>query len=306
MSSLAEEIRHRLGDLSPAERKVARVLLAGYPSAGFETVATLAERAGVSAPTVIRFVNRLGYKGFPGFQAALRDELEERSASPLELYSTRGYGSGPLLPQPDDAPDEGAREQEEEQGEGDREQDVFSAAVARTLRELPPHDLRAAVGLLSHPKHRVVLVGGRFTHLLAQYLALHLMQLRDDVVLLPDRDVERTAVLAGLGKQDVLVVFDYRRYEPDKSVIGEMARRRGSKIVLFTDTWLSPVTNVADVVLPSQVAAPSPYDSLVPTLATVETVLAGVLGQLGEAGRSHLAHSEAVARQAGLQPEGGS
>ncbi|MEV8566278.1 MurR/RpiR family transcriptional regulator [Streptomyces sp. NPDC051322] len=294
MPSLAEEIRYKLGDLSPAERKVARVLLAGYPSAGFETVATLAERAGVSAPTVIRFVNRLGYKGFPDFQAALRGELEERSASPLELYSTRGYASSPHRKEGE------VRGAADDAGEG--EPDVFSAAVARTLRELPPHDMQAAVDLLCHPKRRVILVGGRFTHLLAQYLALHLMQLRGQVVLLPDRDVERTAILAGLGRQDVLIVFDYRRYEPDKIVIAEMARDCGSKIVLFTDTWLSPVTNLADVVLPNQVAAPSPYDSLVPTLATVETVLARVLGQLGEAGREHLEHGEAVARRAGIQP----
>ncbi|MER5614901.1 MurR/RpiR family transcriptional regulator [Streptomyces sp. NPDC002215] len=293
MSSLAEEIRQRFGDLSPAERKVARVLLAGYPAAGFETVATLAERATVSAPTVIRFVNRLGYKGFPDFQAALRGELEERRASPLQLYSTRGYGA--VSP---GAPEEGRDTAHPEGGP-----DVFSSEVARTLRELPPHDVQTAISLLCHPKRRIILVGGRFTHLLAQYLGLHLMQLRGDVVILPDRDVERTAVLAGLGRQDVLVVFDYRRYEPDKTVIAGMAAQCGSKVVLFTDAWLSPVTGLADVVLPSHVAEPSPYDSMVPTLATVETVLAGVIGQLGEEGRSHLEHSEDVSRRAGIQPD---
>ncbi|MCX5112786.1 MurR/RpiR family transcriptional regulator [Streptomyces sp. NBC_00378] len=294
MSSLAEEIRQRFGDLSPAERKVARVLLAGYPAAGFETVATLAERATVSAPTVIRFVNRLGYKGFPDFQAALRGELEERRASPLQLYSTRGYGAASP-----GAPGEEGRDTALPEGGPD----VFSSEVARTLRELPPHDVQAAISLLCHPKRRIILVGGRFTHLLAQYLGLHLMQLRGDVVILPDRDVERTAVLAGLGRQDVLVVFDYRRYEPDKIVIAGMAAQCGSKVVLFTDAWLSPVTGLSDVVLPSHVAEPSPYDSMVPTLATVETVLAGVIGQLGEEGRSHLEHSEDVSRRAGIQPD---
>ncbi|MFJ7947582.1 hypothetical protein ACIQ6K_28610 [Streptomyces sp. NPDC096354] len=39
-----------------------------------------------------------------------------------------------------------------------------------------------------------------------------------------------------------------------------------------------------------------------PTPATVETVLAGVLGQLGERGRVHLEHSENVARRTGIQP----
>ena len=87
-AGMAEMIRRGLGDCSPAERKVARVLLAAYPSAGFETVARLAERAGVSGPTVLRFVQRLGYRGFPDFQEALRQDLDDRSASPLRIFQT--------------------------------------------------------------------------------------------------------------------------------------------------------------------------------------------------------------------------
>ncbi|MGK5447072.1 MurR/RpiR family transcriptional regulator [Streptomyces radiopugnans] len=85
------------GDHSPGEwldlsSVVPRgALLAAYPSAGFETVARIAERAGVSAPTVIRFAHRLGYRGFPDFQRALRDELEQREASPVALYTATGF-----------------------------------------------------------------------------------------------------------------------------------------------------------------------------------------------------------------------
>lgn len=282
--ALAENIRQRLGDLSPAERKVARVLLSGYPSAGFETIAVLAERAVVSAPTVIRFVNRLGYRGFPDFQATLRAELEERNASPLTLYpSTLGGGSGhstvELLR---------------------RSGNESSAAIDRTFRELPLHDLERAVELLSDRKRRIALVGGRFTHLLAQYLGLHLMQLRDDVRFLPDRDVERTAVLTALTRRDVLVVFDHRRYEADKVELAKLVRGLGGKVVLFTDTWLSPATVHAEVVLPNQVAASSPYDSLVPTLATVEAVVTGVLTAMGEEAHDRMERGERTARQVGL------
>ncbi|MFE7302946.1 MurR/RpiR family transcriptional regulator [Streptomyces sp. NPDC057579] len=280
-SALAAEIRQKLGDLSPAERKVARVLLAGYPSAGFETVAVLAERAGVSAPTVIRFVNRLGYRGFPDFQAALRTELDERNASPLSLYTTPGYGREPQ-----------ARELTADQ--------ILGTAVTRTLAELPPHDLERAIALLADSKRRITLAGGRFTHLLAQYLGLHLMQLRDDVRFLPDRHVERTAVLTTLSRRDVLVVFDYRRYEADKLVMAQMAQEQGGRVILFTDTWLSPVAQHAEVVLPSQVTAPSPYDSFVPTLAVTEMIVAGVLNTLGEDARRHLQAAEEAADKAGL------
>ncbi len=111
--------------------------------------------------------------------------------------------------------------------------------MTATLAELPPHDFEHAVRLLSDRRRRITLAGGRFTHLLAQYLGLHLMQLRDDVRFLPDRDVERTAVLAALTRRDVLVVFDYRRYESDKTTMASLVQEQGGKVVLFTDTWLS-------------------------------------------------------------------
>ncbi|MER6345958.1 MurR/RpiR family transcriptional regulator [Streptomyces sp. NPDC001595] len=282
--TLADDIRLRLGDLSPAERKVARVLLAAYPAAGFETVATLAERAAVSAPTVLRFVARLGYSGFPEFQAALRAELDQRNASPLSLYEGADDASG----------DDSAA------GLMARSSRLFATAVSQTLAETPPHDLERAVALLSDRKRRITLVGGRFTHLLAQYLGLHLMQLRDEVQLLPERDVERAAALARLGRRDVLVVFDYRRYEDDKVALAQLTQEQGGKVVVFTDTWLSPASAHAEVVLPSQVTTPSPYDSLVPTLAVIETVVAGLITALGDEAHQHMRHNEEVARRIGL------
>lgn len=161
-------------------------------------------------------------------------------------------------------------------------------------------DLETTVALLCDPKRRILLCGRRFTHLLAQYLGLHLMQMRDAVQILLDRDVERTAVLSGLNRRDVLVVFDYRRYEPDNLTLAQLAAERGGKAVVFTDTWLSPVSAHADVVLPSRAASTSPYDSFVPTLAVIETVVAHVIAALGSAARDHLQRTEATARRAGL------
>ena len=58
MVTVAERLQQRMADLTPAERKVARVLLAGYPVSGLEPVAKLAARAGVSPPTVVRLVSQ--------------------------------------------------------------------------------------------------------------------------------------------------------------------------------------------------------------------------------------------------------
>ncbi|MER6631816.1 MurR/RpiR family transcriptional regulator [Streptomyces sp. NPDC000987] len=289
--TLADEIRGRLGELSPAERKVARVLLAGYPAAVFETVATIAERAAVSTPTVLRCASRLGYRSFPDLQAALRAELDARNASPITLYESTGKSQG-----------EQATAAVQEGGEtpAERQLTILQQALSQTFKETSPHEFDNAVDLLSDARRRVHLVGGRFTHLLAQYLGLHLMQFRDQVSCLPDRDVERASVLAQFARRDVTVVFDYRRYEEDKTIIAELARERGGKVIVFTDPWLSPAAAHADVVLISQVASSSPYDSLTPTLALIESLVAAVLNRLGPNAHQRMKEAESIAQRVGL------
>ncbi|MGW6485772.1 SIS domain-containing protein [Streptomyces sp. NPDC055056] len=43
-------------------------------------------------------------------------------------------------------------------------------------------------------------------------------------------------MLAALTRRDVLVVFDYRRYEHDKLAIAQLTQEHGGKVIVFTDT----------------------------------------------------------------------
>src|SRR6185312_3160547 len=58
-------------------------LVANYPLIGLRTVADFAARAGVSAPTILRFVSRLGFQNYPEFQSHLQEELAAQLQSPL-------------------------------------------------------------------------------------------------------------------------------------------------------------------------------------------------------------------------------
>lgn len=283
-AGVAEAIRRGMGDCSPAERKVARVLLAAYPSAGFETVARLADRSGVSGPTVIRFVNRLGYKGFPDFQEALRHDLDERSASPLRIYESRRSAK-------DDSAGASLLE---------RSAKIMGETVQRTFDGLTPHDVERSIELLSHASGAVHIAGGRYSHLLGRVLALHLQQMRPRVAMLPDEPSSRAAALEDVGRRDVMVLFDYRRYEDESLRLALHARARHASVVLFTDTWLSPISSEADVVLTSETPAPSPFDALTPVMALVETIVAGCFETLGEAATARMARADAAATQLGL------
>ena len=84
--SVSEQIRQRLGSLSPSERRVARTLLAGPPTIGLESSARLAQHAGVSVPTVSRFIAGLGFGSYAEFQRTLHAEISARIMPPAEVY----------------------------------------------------------------------------------------------------------------------------------------------------------------------------------------------------------------------------
>jgi DNA-binding MurR/RpiR family transcriptional regulator len=66
----------------------------------------------------------------------------------------------------------------------------------------------------------------------------------------------------------------------------------GAQIVLFTDIWLSPIAGVARHVLTSTVHGPSPFDTMVPGLAVVEAVVAGLAVKLGTQARPRIEELE--------------
>ena len=82
-TSVAEMIAERSDAMSAGERRAAQTLVANYPVIGLKTVAEFSQQAGVSSPTILRFVSRLGFQQLCRFQSALQDELAAQLQSPL-------------------------------------------------------------------------------------------------------------------------------------------------------------------------------------------------------------------------------
>lgn len=271
---IGEEIRERMGSLTPSERRVGRALLATYPAAGLGSIVELAESAGVTAPTVLRFVRKLDYEGYSDFQRVLRDEVQARMSSPLTLYGSQTLRSG-----------EGVLEESLK---------VFTRLLERTLRSVSPSEYRATVQLLADPRRQILFTGGRFSQLLAHYLYAQVRMLRGGCRLVGEGFDPRVQDLVDVSKDHVLCVFDYRRYQDDTIAFAKEAANRGAKIVLFTDPWLSPIAAFAHHVLVAFPDAPSPFDSMVGGLALTEVVLAGLVEPAGDGGRTRLEEFEAV------------
>lgn len=83
-------IQSRLEDLRPSERRVGEHILADPDAASTASITELAERAGVSEPTVVRFCRSVGFSGF----RALKFELL-REAGRGGLYGRDAAADAP-------------------------------------------------------------------------------------------------------------------------------------------------------------------------------------------------------------------
>lgn len=91
IGSIEYEIRKNYKKLRPSEKKVANYLLKNFDDIEKLTITALAERADVSQPTIMRFANSLGIRGFRELKYLLmQDELkkivDEREPSPLHGF----------------------------------------------------------------------------------------------------------------------------------------------------------------------------------------------------------------------------
>ena len=270
---VVDGVRDAMPGLTPSERKAAQALLASYPLLGLETVARFAGQAGVSAPTILRFVARLGFASYADFQRRLMAEVEARLLSPLEKADAGA-----------------AKARHPRAGFAD----AVSGNVGETFRRLPAGEFEAVATLLADPRRPLHLLGGRFTDALALYMTAHLRIIRPNVSHLAGQRANWRDQLLDMGGRDVLFLIDIRRYQDDLVELAAEAAKRRVAVVLLTDQWLSPVARSARHVLPARVAAPSAWDSSVALLALIEALIADVTSRRGTEARERMVAIETL------------
>ncbi len=250
-------MQSKLDEMTRAERQLAISILENYPASGLGTLTTLAERASVSAPTVARMVQKLGFNGYPEFQARLREELGAIGKGPIAKHETWAEA----------APSEHIL---------NRFTEAVIDNIRSTLAHITPEEFDQACALVADQERHLYIVGGRITHTLAEYLFLHMQMIRPNLTHVQSTSNAWPHYLLNAKAGDVFVIFDVRRYENNTLKLAEMARERDAKIVLFTDQWRSPVHRLADVCLTNRIIVPSAWDSAATMMLLVESMISEV------------------------------
>jgi DNA-binding MurR/RpiR family transcriptional regulator len=239
--SLAQQ--HRL---SPAQRQIVQRMLGMFPDVAFLSTIEIAERTGVSQPTVTRLPAALGFAGFPEFRAALRDVVV-------------GVTPAPSLP-------------------GVPAVDQEIANLESLKRMLDGDRLDAAVGLLAGTVPLGV-IGLRASAALAQYFGYFARRVLPAVVVCTDAGTVDDAVLE-LHQQGAgaVLVFAMPRYPAATVGAIRLARRLGLKTVVVTDNGLAPFVPEVDVPLIAPVGTGLVFDSHAAVVVLAISLLDAIAG----------------------------
>ncbi|SDD28113.1 MurR/RpiR family transcriptional regulator [Streptomyces prasinopilosus] len=223
--------------LSPGQRRIARYLIEHLTEAAFLSITDLAERVGVSQPSVTRFASVVGFSGYP----ALRERLQAIALGALP--------GGPA-----------------EENRGNELQAAVDAEVGN-LENLrrdfadPGRVLGTGRGLAASAP--LTVLGLRISVSLAEYFAYAARRIHPDVrlvtrggsvaydALLQSREAGGTWVLA----------FSMPRHARETLTAVRVARGAGLKVALVTDLALGPLADEADVTFATGTGSRLVFDS---------------------------------------------
>ncbi|MFJ8693295.1 MurR/RpiR family transcriptional regulator [Streptomyces roseolilacinus] len=273
----AERVRalftgHRL---SPGQRRIAQYLVDHLTEAAFLSITDLAERAGVSQPSVTRFATSLGYAGFP----ALREALQ-----PIALSAVAGAA---------DSREEIRRN--ELQAAVDAEIENLES-LRRVLAD-PGQVLE--VGRKLARSVPLTVVGLRISVSLAEYFAYAARRIHPDV-----RVVTRggsvaydTLLQAREAGGSWVLAYAMPRHANETLAAVRAARSTGLRVALITDLTMGPLVEEADVALTAPAGSRLVFDSYAAPGVLSAAVLQAMADAEPERTQARLERYEQVAMQ---------
>ncbi|PXX94875.1 MurR/RpiR family transcriptional regulator [Halomonas sp. LBP4] len=242
--------------LSRRLQQTARFLLDHPQEVAFATAAKLAEQAGVTPSTLIRFANHFGFSGFSEMQQLFRARLVDELPNYTERIRAVRSATG-------ETPDSTQLLWE------------FAEANREVLEQLPgridPRSLERALDIFEHAD-AIHVMAVRRTFMVASYMTYALQHVDKRAHLVSGIGGMHGEQIRSIGDRDALLVVSYSPYAQESREAAEEAVRRGIPLVVITDSTLSPLARVADVSLIVHEAEVKSFRGLTASLCLTQTL----------------------------------
>jgi len=249
-----EELRKKFDDLTDSQKRIAEAIVEDPDFVAFATLDQLGSKLGLNPSTIVRFAYRLGLDGYNDLQNRVRERVRAQLSRRDDGGGTQTMPtslSGTVFGQ-----------------SFEHDLDI----LRRTLARLNPDEMARVVDNLVRAR-RVFVVGGFASYGIAHYMTIALSRIRGDTFLLGPREDETAALMLQVTGEDVLLVFTFPPYASSTLRIVHQAKSQGATVIAITDSPISPVGQLVDIVLGVMSSGISTQNSHVPSLALANALL---------------------------------
>ncbi len=211
--------------LSPKKRRVADMIMRDYKNIFLMTAREIAEKCGVSEPTIIRFSVDLGFSGYAEFLQYMKALLHTELTSSERLTHTRPVS------------DEGSTIQRYCRNAIANLQNMEDSITEEEFRKIARTIFDA---------ERVYVVGYRASATLAYHFGYLLKKVREDVTIDTRLTWELTDALNEGAPNTLMVVLAFPRYPRRTIEMMKYAKQCGVRTIGISDTPRSPIVTLSD------------------------------------------------------------
>lgn len=277
MSSLLR-IRQLYPRLALNERRLADFLLSQPDRARHLSSQKLAEESGVSQSSVVKFAQKLGYKGFPALKLALSESLADRDAITVHNHI---LSDDPL------------------KVVGEKLLTEKISAIRATLDINSEEKLLATLQLLKNA-NRILLVGIGASGLVAKDFSWKLMKIGINAVAEQDMHALLASVQA-MSPGDVLLAISYTGERREINLAAQEAAQLGADVLVFTGFTPNSLQQAASLCLytvaEEQTTRSAAISSTSAQLALTDLLFMALVQNDPERASSHIRHSEKLVKK---------
>lgn len=234
-------MRASYDNVSAGQQKVLEFFLTKVLESSYLSAARIAELIDVSHSTVVRTAQTLGFEGFPEFQTALQQELPgrinpgEATANLYQVSATKLIND--LINQGNTSATAILQSM--------MTADIHN--IESLVSQIPITDFEQAVNWLIDAPH-IYIIGLRHSAPTALSFAMSLRQLRPNCTQLQPGVGDLVEQITSIGAGDVLFAICFDRYMRDTLRVMDHARLVGARVIVATDSPVSPAARRADLV----------------------------------------------------------
>ncbi len=227
--SVLQRIVSRRTQLSESGRQIGDWVLANAAQAAAMTSQDLAAWANVSQSSIVKFTQRLGFKGYSEFKLALTEELGRKQVMVNQPLHSNILADDPVA--------------------------VIAQKLVQTKTEAMFHTTNAlrldefseAISWIQQAV-RVQIIGIGGSALVAKDLAFKLLKLGITALTEQDSHVQ-IATARTLNSQDVLIAISFSGEKREILIAAQAAKQQGAKVIALTTPNKNRLREIADLAL---------------------------------------------------------